>query len=384
MRSGPALELRELVADLVAIDSVNPTLVEGGAGEEGMAGYVSAWLAAGGLEPRVDEAAPGRPNVVAVAHGAGGGPVLLLNAHMDTVGVAGMDRPFEAMVRDGRLYARGSADTKGGLAAAMWAVREAHRSGRLRGDVVLAAVCDEEAGSAGTEHLVAGGVRAAAAIVLEPTNLEIVVAHKGFVWVEITVDGRAAHGSRPDLGIDAIVKMGRVLVGLETLGARLSAGHAHPVLGTGSLHAGRIEGGQEASSYPQRCRVGVERRTIPGETVQTVRAEIEALLASAGEGDPQFSSRIDVGFSRDPLQTPPDERVVVALHRHARAVLGRDPGVSGFAGWTDAALLAAAGIPSVVFGPVGAGLHGVDEWVDLASVESCARVLLAVAGDVCG
>ena len=254
----------ELLARLVEIDSTNPALVPGGAGETEIAAFVAGWLRERGLDATVDEVAPGRANAIATARGSGGGRSLLLCAHMDTVGVEGMAAPFEPRIEAGRMQGRGSFDMKGGLAAVMAAAVTAAEAG-LRGDVIVAAVCDEEHESIGAEK-VAAELTADAAVVTEPTGLEVCVAHKGFVWLDVETAGVAAHGSRPDLGVDAIAAMGEVLVGLTGLGARLAGSRPHPLLGTGSVHASLIEGGQELSSYPERCLLRIERRTVPGET----------------------------------------------------------------------------------------------------------------------
>ncbi len=366
-------EVAELVSQLVAIDSVNPDLVPGGAGEAEVAAFVARWLETAGLEVSVREAAPGRPNVVARAAGSGGGRDLLLNAHMDVVGAEGMAAPFAPRIEDGRLYGRGGFDMKGGLAAIMLAAARAARAD-LRGDVIVAAVCDEEFASIGAEA-VAAEVWADAAIVTEPTGLDVCVAHKGFLWLEVETDGVAAHGSRPDLGVDAIAAMGGVLVGIERLAAALAAGRSHPLLGPGSVHASLIEGGRELSSYPERCTLALERRTIPGETRELVEAQVRAL---AGRG------RVRTTFERAPFEVEPDVSVVRALRRHAAAVLGREPAVVGHAAWMDAAVLSAAGMSTVVFGPGGAGAHATEEWVDLASVAACADVLESIAREFCG
>ncbi|HET9920604.1 MAG TPA: M20/M25/M40 family metallo-hydrolase, partial [Ktedonobacteraceae bacterium] len=254
-------EIIELLRQLVAIDSINPDLVPGGAGEGEIARFVANWLEQAGLEVTIEEAAPQRPNVIAVARGSGGGRSLLLNAHMDTVGVAGMERPHEPYIEENRLYGRGAYDMKGGLAAILVAGAAAKQRD-LRGDVIVTAVCDEEYASIGTASVVKNW-RADAAIVTEPTELDICVAHKGFCWLDIETTGVAAHGSLPELGVDAIAKMGKVLVALEALDRSLRAAPSHPLLGSGSLHASLIAGGQELSSYPERCLLNVERRTVP-------------------------------------------------------------------------------------------------------------------------
>ena len=362
-------DLAELTGRLVAIESTNPDLVPDGVGEVEIAAFVASWLGAAGLEVDLYEAAPGRPNVVGIARGTGGGRSLLLNAHMDTVGVAGVENPFVPVVRDGRLHGRGAGDMKGSLAASMLVGAAAVREG-FRGDVIVAAVADEEVASLGTEALVRR-TSADAAIVTEPTEEVVAVAHKGFVAFEVETVGRAAHGSRPDLGVDAIAAMGPVLSGIAALDLRLRGGVGHPLLGTGSVHAAVIEGGQEYSSYPASCLLKGERRTVPDESPAHVLAELEQIVAGTG-------ATVSLPFHRGPFETANDAPVVAALHRH----LGHDI-VGGVAFWADSALLADAGIPTVLFGPVVGEIHGVDEWVDLASLERCHDAYLAVARELC-
>jgi acetylornithine deacetylase len=361
----------ELLRELVAIDSVNPDLIAGAAGEREIATFVASWCEQAGLEVEVEEAAGGRPNVIATARGRGQGRTLLLNAHMDTVGVETMEAPFEARIDGGRLYGRGSYDMKGSLAAIMTVAGQA-KERELAGDVVVAAVCDEEVASIGTEALVASGRRFDGAVVAEPTELAVAVAHKGFAGFEIETKGRAAHGSRPDLGVDAITKMGPVLVELGALAERLLADPTHRLLGSGSVHASLIEGGQEFSSYPQRCLLTGERRTIPGETTADAEEELRGLLRrTVPEAD------LRMGVTREPFEIDEDEEIVRLLREHATTE------IVGVPFWTDAALIAAAGVPTVVFGPAGEGAHAAIEWVDLASVERCAEVLLRVASAFC-
>jgi acetylornithine deacetylase len=362
-------ELVDLLRRLVAIDSVNPDLVPGGAGEAEIARFVAEWCERAGLDVSVAEVVAGRPNVVAVARGTGGGRSLMLNAHMDTVGTAGMERPHDPYVEDGRLYGRGAYDMKGSLAAMMLAGAEAARLG-LRGDVVLTAVVDEEVASLGTAAIAAQH-KANAAIVTEPTEMQLAVAHKGFVAFEIETAGHAAHGSRPDLGIDAIARMGSVLVRLQELDERLRADPSHALLGSGSLHASLIEGGQEYSSYPERCVLRGERRTLPGETAQRVEEELRGLLGGV-------DGEIRIVLAREPFEVSEQEPIVEAVRRHAG-----NPEVIGVPFWADSALLAAAGIPTVVFGPGGEGAHAVVEWVELADVERCVQIYAGVAAELC-
>ncbi len=363
---------RELLEQLVAIDSVNPTLVPGGAGEGEIARFVAAWLDRRGLDTEYQELADGRANVVGRVRGRGGGRTLLLNAHTDTVALGGDDAGLAPRVDGSRLYGRGSYDMKGGLAAMMLAAAAVRRD--LAGEVVVAAVADEEALSIGTEALVEA-VQADAAIVTEPTELNVAIAHKGFVWLELETTGVAAHGSRYDLGVDAIARMGPALVGLAELDHRLRAERApHPLLSGPSLHASLIEGGHELSSYPDRCVLKVERRTLPGETVAAVEAQVRVVAGDAS---------VKTLFARQPLETSGEEPIVQTLLGEATGPLGHAPEVIGASGWMDAGLLAAAGIPTVIFGPAGAGAHADVEWVDLESVTGCVDVLVATAEAFC-
>jgi acetylornithine deacetylase len=370
-------DAERLVADLVAIDSVNPALVPGGAGEAEVMSFAAAWMADAGLDVDVIEAAQGRPSVVGTARGRGGGRTLMLNAHLDTVGIESMSEPHAPRVRDGRLYGRGAYDMKGGVAAAMLAVAAIARAD-LAGDVVVTAVADEEHSSIGVQAVLEH-VRADACIVTEPSGLDVVVAHRGFTWWEVSAAGRAAHGSRPDLGVDAIAAMGPVLVAVTELGRALEH-QRHELLGPGSVHASLIAGGQELSSYPERCVLAIERRTLPGDDEARLDAELGRLL-TAGAGDAELDGRTTL--VRAPFEVDAGEPIVALLRERAAAALGREPRVKGHAAWMDAAFIAAAGIPTVVFGPDGAGAHALEEWVDVVSVRTCAEVLLATATAFC-
>ena len=370
-------DVERLVGELVAIDSVNPALVAGGAGEEQIARFTAGWMEQASLDVELVEAAPGRPSVVGSARGKGGGRSLLLCGHLDTVGVEGMEDPHVPRVRDGRLYGRGGYDMKGGVAACMLAAA-ALADNPLAGDVVVAAVADEEHSSIGIQAVLER-LRADAAIVTEPTSLDVVVAHKGFAWWEISAAGRAAHGSQPHLGVDAIAAMGPVLTELAEL-ERSLAGGRHDLLGRGSVHASLIQGGRELSSYPDRCTLSIERRTLPGEDAAQLDAELARLVA-AGDGAAQVTGRTTL--VRSPFEVSPHEPIVALLRATVAALLGREPDVRGHSAWMDAAFIAAAGIPTVVFGPDGAGAHALEEWVDLASVRACAETLIATARAFC-
>ncbi len=331
---------------MVAIDSINPDLVPEAIGVEKIARFIAGWFEQAGLEVVWDEPAPGRPNVISIARGTGDGRSLLLNAHMDTVGVAGMERPHDPYIQHNRLYGRGAYDMKGGLAAIM-AAGAAVKNRRLRGDVIVTAVADEEYASIGTSSIVKHW-HADAAIVTEPTELNICIAHKGFVWLDIETKGVAAHGSRPDLGVDAIVKMGKVLLGLEELDRSLRSTPSHPLLISGSIHASLIEGGQELSSYPKHCSLSVERRTVPGETLQKIESEIPGIFNRIAASDPTFKATVKTILVRDPFEVSVDEPIVQVLQRNATAILGHEPAVIGQTPWMDSALLSVASIPTVV------------------------------------
>jgi acetylornithine deacetylase len=369
-----------LLSDLVAIDSVNPSLVEGGAGETEIARFVADWAAANALEAETLEETPGRPSVLVRARGSGGGKTLLLCGHIDTVNVEGMTDPHSPRIDGDRLFGRGAYDMKAGLAAALVAARDAAALG-LEGDVVVAAVADEEHASLGVQECLRA-VTADAAIVTEPTELELVVAHKGFVWSEVEVTGKPAHGSRPHLGVDAIVKMGPVLTALGDLDAAL-ADRTHPLLGRGSAHASVIEGGVELSSYPGRCVLGLERRTLPGETGADIEREVDELVARCRAADPELVAETRTLLVREPFEVDQDSELVHAVSDAAAEQTGTRPPIGGASYWADAAFIAAAGIPTVMFGPGGEGAHALEEWVSIADTEAVARTLGAVAQRIC-
>jgi acetylornithine deacetylase len=352
--------LPALLERLVSIDSVNPSLVPGGAGEAEIAAFIAAWARDAGLEVEVLEATPGRPNVVCRAQGTGGGRTLLLCGHTDTVG------GHVELRRDGdRLHGRGAYDMKGGLAAALVTCVRAAELG-LAGDVVVAAVADEEYASLGIQEVLRH-VRADAAVVTEPTELAVGIGHRGFVWIEVEVTGRAAHGSRPHLGVDAIAHAGPILSGILALDARLSE-RTDPLLGRGSVHASTIAGGIELSSYPERCVIGLERRTLPGETAGDFEAEVAAILADCAVPASQRTLLVREPFTIDPE------------HQFVRALPGERAGMSY---WADSAFIAAAGIPTVLYGPAGEGAHAADEWVSVSSCETVADALVGVAQRLC-
>jgi acetylornithine deacetylase len=368
----------QLLKDLIAVDSVNPSLVPGAAGEEAIARTLAAAMQAIGLTVTTQIAAPGRPNVVGELTGRAPGRSLMFCGHIDTVGVAGMAAPFAPEERHGRIYGRGSQDMKSGVAAMIDAARVVVESGGLgAGRLVIACVVDEEHASIGADALVTQW-RTDGAVVTEPTELQIAIAHKGFEWVEIETEGRAAHGSRPREGRDAIRLMGRVLQELDRLDRDLQSRPPHALLGTGSLHASLIEGGRELSSYPDRCHLQMERRTIPGEAPGAAAREVEDILSRLRAEDADFKASSRPMFARSPYAIDADHELPKAMLRAASAA-----SAIGMSFWTDAAILGDAGIPSILYGPTGAGLHSIEEWVDAQSVVACRDALVALARDWC-
>ncbi len=369
--------------DMVRINSANPSLSAENPGEGELAAYLAQTMTDMGLDVTIYDVAPGRPNVVGVWRGTGGGRNLLLNGHMDTVGVTGMEAPFSAEIRDGKLYGRGAEDMKGSLASMLGAVKALQDSGvRLAGDLLLTFVIDEEAYSLGMDHLVRH-VSADAAIVTEPTDLAICRAHRGFIWYEVETLGRAAHGSRYMDGIDANMRMGRFLAELDQLEQALRMRLPHELTGPPSLHASKIRGGTEISVYSDRCVLNVERRTIPGETMDDATAELQAILDKLSAEDPTFQANLKLLFGRGPLEVSAEAPIVQALETAVETHLDRPPITVGQTYWTDAAILADAGIDSVMIGVAGEGMHGAEEWVDVQSVIDLAGILANTAETFC-
>jgi acetylornithine deacetylase len=368
----------EVLQRLIRVPSVNPSLAPAeGHGEAAIAESACEWLQAHGVRAWIEEAAPGRPNAVGEV-GGGSGPTLVLCAHLDTVSTEGMTiAPFDPVVKDGRVYGRGSYDMKGSAAAIMWAAATlAHRD--VPGRVLVALVADEEYASLGAMDFVARH-RADACIVSEPSEGQLILGHKGFVWIEVVTAGKAAHGSRWDLGVSAIGGMGRIVAALEEFDRGELRRRVHPLVGPASMHCALIEGGSGLSTYAPECRLKVERRTIPGETPEQVEREIREVITMAGE-----EATVSRFFDRPPLTCDRNSPIARSVRDAIARVTGRVPAEAGVAYWMDAAIFAAAGIPTVNFGTSGAGAHEAVEWVDLDSVVTCARVLVESAVSFCG
>lgn len=384
------MSLVDLACELVAINSINPTLVPGAPGERAITHVVARWLASRGIAvTEIPSGEPGtdRPSLLCRVPGTGRGRSLMLYAHTDTVGVDGMSSPFDAAVRAGRLHGRGAWDMKGSLAAILRVAAEV-AARPCAGDLWLMIVADEESDSRGTEAVLAElarlGVRPDACIVAEPSDLRLMIGHRGFATGTITTKGRAAHTARRDEGADAIAMMARVIVALEDLDARLNAGAGHPLLGHGAVVASLVRGGTELFTYPAACEAQFVWRTLPGQTRAGVTAEIERLFDAVRARDARFEATLDWRLWREPMLVDEAAPVVRAVADAARTEVGHAVAVCAAPWWTDAALLQAAGIPSVVLGPPGGGIHAADEWVDLDGLAQVERILLDVVRRLCG
>lgn len=376
-------EIVALLQSLVRTESVNPSLDPTGAGEADVAALLADEARTLGMEVTLLDAGPARTSVIATLPGSGGGRSLMLNGHIDTVSISGMADALSGRVEGGRLYGRGAFDMKGGVAACFGAVRALRDAGvRLAGDLVVAAVADEEFESMGMQQVVRVHPTDAA-IVTEPTALRTCVAHKGFVWVGVEARGRAAHGSRPDLGADANRAMARLIAALEPLHDELANTPAHPLLGRGSFHVGTILGGTGISTYAEHCEATLERRTVPGESARVFFDAITIAADQLQAQDRRVEYVVRELLVREPFEAARDSAIVAAVQGARAAVLDDAPPV-GDTVWMDAAILHAHGIDTVVIGPTGAGAHATEEWVDIDSVVLLAEMLARAAVDYCG
>ena len=372
-------DARALARALVRIDSRNPTLVAGAPGERTCAHFLRDVLHAWGFHTDLQDASIGRPNLIARIGTPRGGRSLMFNGHLDVVGVDGMvHAPFDAEERNGRIYGRGSADMKGGIAAMCAGAWRAAQAG-TRGEIIIAAVADEEYESLGTRALLARGIRADGAIVAEPTRLAIMPAHRGFVWIEVDVTGRAAHGSRWDIGVDAIRHAGLLLAELDRIDADVLPLTTHPLLGRASLHASLIQGGIGMSTYPDRCVLKLERRTIPGETAGDAVAEVERACVAVHSLRPSFVAEVRLLVAQGPSDVAVNAPLVREL-AHSLEGKGESARIEGMSAWTDAALLNEAGIPAICFGPGDISLaHAAEEYIPLDEIDRATDVLASFA-----
>ncbi|MCC7127246.1 MAG: M20/M25/M40 family metallo-hydrolase [Microbacteriaceae bacterium] len=370
----------ELAVELLRINSINPDLVPGAPGEVEVSGYCRAWLESQGFEVSTVGSAS-RPTVVGVRRGSGGGRSIMLNGHYDTVGIDSYQGdPFSAEIRDGKLFGRGAFDMKTGMAAIMAA---ASRCTGLRGDVILTLVADEEFGSLGTEDALAE-FSADAAIVTEPTELNVVVAHRAFAWFEIELQGKAAHGSMPEQGVDAIAHATEVMIALRDYGLRLRTERTHELLPPSSVRVSMISGGSDAATVAESCRLTIERRSVPGESPDSVEAELRELLDEVAVRVQDFNYRLTRLVARGPLEANPDSEILRTVLGAFETAAGREATTRGEPFWTDAGLILEAGIPCLLIGVDGGGAHADVEWATTESINTLSDVLEQTIRDFCG
>jgi len=370
-------EAVDLVSAMVRIESVTPWLIPTGSGEGAVAQYIADWLKDTGAEIEIVEVEPGRPNVLARLRGTGGGPTLCLNAHSDTVGFANWpDEALQPRLDGDRLYGLGAADDKSGCAAAMLVLRALARSDtKLRGDLLVACVADEEGISIGSEHLAQqGGIDAAIVIEPQPTE-ELIVEHQGFGWIDVIIHGVAAHGSAPEIGVDAIVHLAEVISRLHKLDRDVFTASPSPMNGRTVFHTGTIKGGTDYATYPNQATLGIEIGTQPGEHLSDRVAEIEDMFAEIAADEPGFSGEVAVRLDRDPFLAEGHERLQVVLAAAMQRVLGHPPKVTGLNAWTDAALMQAAGIPTLLIGATGGNYHAPGEWISISELVKLCSIL---------
>lgn len=374
-------EVVTLISELVRIDSVTPWLVPGGAGEREVVEYFDAWTKDLPVETSIEEIEPGRFNFVATLRGSGEGPTLCLNAHCDTVGYAGWPDRALTPRRDGdRLYGLGAADDKGCCAIALLVLRHlALGATQLRGDLVVACVADEEGISIGTEHFVASH-HADFAVVLEADALpKVVVEHQGFGWLDVVVTGRAAHGSAPEQGVDAIVGLAEVITRMHEFDRTHFAGVEAPRNGHTVFHTGTIQGGTDYATYPSQAVLGIEIGTQPGESMADRVREIRSMIDEVATLMPGLHGDVIVKLEREPFIARGHEPLLECLNDAARVHMGAPLEPVGMNAWTDAALMQDAGIPTVMLGPLGGNFHSPEEWVSLPDVVATVDLLIGAA-----
>jgi len=374
----------ETLQKLVQINSVNPELQEGGKGEAEIGRYISKVLDGLNIPYEIDTLAPGRVNVTGVIEGSGGGKSLMLNAHMDTVGVDGMDDPFSGKIEGNRLYGRGAYDMKGSIAAILGVAKAIKdQQVKLNGDLIFSFVADEEFESLGARELVKK-VSADAAIVTEPTNLELCMAHRGFGVFSIKTMGKTAHGGRHKQGIDANMKMGVLLAELNKLSKHLQTERKHPLCGEASMHVPLISGGRSLFIYSNSCTIHVERRTIPGESLHQVEQELKKIIEEIKRNDPEFHVSMKMEIWRSPYQADESFDIVNATDAAASELFGEKLKRTGHLWWEDSAIFGEAGIETIILGPKGGGIHEEMEWVEPESVYQLSELLFSISRRFCG
>lgn len=373
----------EILQKLVRINSVNPSLEPNGPGEQEIAEFIHDELGRLGVFSEIDVLAATRANVTAVFKGSGGGRSLMINAHTDTVGVAGMTAPFSGDVVDGKLYGRGAYDMKGSVAAMMGIAESLIRHPEvLKGDLILSFVADEEYESIGAQAFV-GKYKPRAAIVTEPTDLGICLAHRGFAVFKITTKGKTAHGGNHKQGVDANTRMGLLLKKIYELSERLPDEKSHHLCGEASVHVPLMEGGRSLFIYAHESTIFLERRLIPGETLEHINSELDGLIEEVKKEEPSFNVNVELIIWRSPYEVSEQASVVRHLKQAARNISGYDHKIMGHSWWEDSAIFGDAGIETVIIGPTGAGIHEDVESVDISSVVKLALILRSTVLTYC-
>lgn len=377
-----AFTLKTLL-ELIRIDSRNPGLEAHAPGEWEIAHYVKELLDRLHWETAFHDLGEGRANVIATRKGTKEGPSLMINVHLDTVGTDGMKNPFSAEFKEGRIFGRGAQDTKGGMAAVLGMAKLlSEQDIQLLGDLVLAFVADEEHLSIGTTDLLKH-VKTDAALVIEPTDLDVCIGHRGFGVFQLKTRGRTAHGGNSEWGIDANLHMGHLLMELDLLKKKWQEDHHHKLLGVPGLHIPLLSGGRQLFSYADECTAHIECRTVPGQSHTGVLHDLQGILDSLRERMDNFTGSVRPDIWRSPYEIEVDRPVVQSLVAATAEVRGMTPKLITHPWWEDAALLGEAGIEAVVMGPVGSGLHTDEEWVDARSVIMMAEILLKTVQNFC-
>ncbi len=372
----PGDEAVRLAADLIGIDSINPTLVPGAAGESQIVQFLAHRLASRGFDTQVvhPDGMPDRPSLIASAT-FGPGPVVVLNGHVDTVGVEGMEDPFTARIEGDRLFGRGACDMKAGVAGMAVAAEMLMAQKPQAGTLICTFVADEEDASVGTpcviEALAREGMSADLAIIGEPSWLDIAVAHRGFAVMRAELHGRATHTSRREEGLDAVAAMARLIAAVGTHDIALTKRPSHPLVGHGSAVVSVARGGTAPFTIAAQAQAWVERRTLPGESGADALSELQDLLEQVREAYPGITTDASIELERPAWEITPGSAAsdFIANLTDAMGALGRPaPKEYGAPYWMESALWEEAGVPSLVFGPAGGSLHAIDEWVDVGQV----------------
>lgn len=368
----------DLTQQLVQINSANPHLAPRSLGEATIADFVARWLTYAGLKVYLEAVLPGRQNVVGVAAGRGGGRTLLLHAHMDCAAGGEMSPESSQSRRDGRLYGRGASDMKGGLAVNMCVAAVAAQQA-WRGDVVVAGVIDEEYASAGA-HALINRWHADAAIVTEATDLDICIEHPGTISLEIETRRSPPNVSRTTS--DARAMMRDVILALRESGEVVRTTYTHQSY-LGHIYQVALDASDGRQFSPDMCRLNVKRRIVAGERSGEIAQDVQRVITHAKRAHMGCEASVRVLASRDPFLADMSATIVPILRESATAVCADPPLLVSMPIWTDAAILASVGIPTLLFGPVGGGMHKAAEWVEISSLYRCFDAILGAARIFC-